>query len=688
MLPFASLLVALLLTGSQLNAQIAAGHEKFLGNIMPSSWSSQVVPDDYGDYWNQVSPENAGKWGSIESSRDTYDWSDLDLIYEYSRDNNIPFRQHVMVWGNQQPDWMQNLSVQDQREEVEEWYNHIATRYPGTEIIEVINEQLPGHSDDIHYIDAIGGTNDGANNPYLAEHSDEYGPYNTGWDYVIWAFAKAREYFPDATLHINDYNVINNQNNIDQYLDIIEILNDRGLIDAVGLQSHYFSVDQMDAQTVTSRLDYIHDQTGLPIYITELDITGSPNEQSSEDDPQVQRQRFEELFPAFWNHPAVIGVTLWGYMEGVNWVEDRGHGTSALLNEDGSERPAMVWLKEFIADQVGDELNITRQPQDQQVQEGEEVTFEVNVNGAEPITYQWYLDGQLIDGATESTYTIPSVDESHTGDYHVIINNDFTEDLSSDTATLSLVVKEPYNGTPHAIPGTIEVEEFDLGGQDLSYNETTPNENQGGAFRTDEGVDIGESDDGDPAQGGYIIAYIENGEWLEYTVNVEEAGQYDITYRVASGGDGEFTLSIDGTEIDQVQTPSTTNDPEEWWQDYTYTDVVHEGIQLDAGEQVLRVDMISGGFNFNYITFEPTPVTSTSASADLNIHSFPNPSASAFNVEYPGQFQYTVSDMTGEPLETGSASDYTTFGSDLPAGVYLLQLRGESGMKTIRLIKQ
>ncbi len=341
-------------------AQLVVGGDKFLGNILPSNWSVQgsIILDDFGDYWSQVTPENAGKWGVVEGSRDNYSSADLDAIYEYSRQNNIPFRQHVMVWGSQQPEWLQSLSPQEQVEEVEEWFDFIAQNYPDAEIVEVINEQLPGHSPQIHYLNAIGGTNNGAENAFLAENIDRYGPYETGWDYVIWAFAKARQYFPNAKLHINDYNVINSTENMNQYIQIIKILKERDLIDAVGLQCHYFSVDNMSGSVVTERLNHIHDQTDLPIYITELDITGSPNEQSSEDDEDIQAQRYAELFPSFWEHPAVEGVTIWGYRAGLNWVEDRGHGTSCLIRQDGTEKPAMTWLKEYLANEGDGKLAI------------------------------------------------------------------------------------------------------------------------------------------------------------------------------------------------------------------------------------------------------------------------------------------------------------------------------------------
>ncbi|MFO7867821.1 MAG: glycoside hydrolase family 11 protein, partial [Bacteroidales bacterium] len=81
----------------------------------------------------------------------------------------------------------------------------------------------------------------------------------------------------------------------------------------------------------------------------------------------------------------------------------------------------------------------------------------------------------------------------------------------------------PYGGSPHPIPGIIEFEEFDEGGNGNAYydtNEGSEVEN-GPDFRTDEDVDIENCED---TEGGYNLGYTMAGEWLEYTVDVEQSG--------------------------------------------------------------------------------------------------------------------------------------------------------------------
>lgn len=300
---------------------------KFVGNIIRNT---TTVDPHFGTYWNQVTPENSGKWSSVEGTRDVMNWTQLDFAYNYTRARGIPFRLHVLVWGQQSPAWldplvaaMNNTQLSAQvreaarveiRGEVEEWFAALASRYPDVEFIDVVNEPLPGHAPAL-YRNAIGGNG------------------TTGWDWVIWSFEKARQYFPNAKLHINDYNVINSDSSTTTYLNIINLLKDRGLIDGIGEQAHFY--ESTSLTTLQSNLNRLS-ATGLPIFITELDINIA--------DDTNQSIRYQQLFPLFWTNPSVRGITLWGYKQGQIW---RTNGY--LLRSDGSERPALTWLKNYIA---------------------------------------------------------------------------------------------------------------------------------------------------------------------------------------------------------------------------------------------------------------------------------------------------------------------------------------------------
>ncbi|MDI6401600.1 endo-1,4-beta-xylanase [Balneolaceae bacterium ANBcel3] len=311
---------------------LAEGLDKFLGNI----WSPPQL-ENFENYWNQVTAENAGKWGHVEGTRGVYNWTDLDASYQLARENGWPYRFHVLTWGGQQPNWINDLDSEEQLVAITQWYDTLAARYPDMEYVEVVNEgsnnhQLPdGISGDANYIDALGGTGE------------------TGHDWIITAFEMARERFPDSKLMINDYNIVSSNTwgtqNARNYRRIIEDLMERDLIDGIGVQAHAFSTVGSPAQ-MRAVLDYLA-ETGLPIQATELDIDGNPNrvsDMSQEESDSNQLSAIQRIFPVFWEHPAVEGITLWGWRPGI-WRQEQ---EAYLVRGNGEERPALKWLMEYL----------------------------------------------------------------------------------------------------------------------------------------------------------------------------------------------------------------------------------------------------------------------------------------------------------------------------------------------------
>ena len=292
-------------------APIADGADKFLGNITPGQYSGGI-PSKFRNYWNQVTPENSGKWGMVENSRDAMNWSSLETSYNYAHDNGFLFKQHTFVWGYQEPSWISNLSATEQREEVEEWIRKYGERFPETDFIDVVNEPFNRPAS---YREALGGAGE------------------TGWDWIIWSFEKARQYCPKAKLLINEYDVLNNPLLLKIYLEIVTLLKERNLIDGIGIQSHCFSVQETSPDTLLSHLNQLA-ETGLPLYPSELDFLG---------DDTLQLHLYQGYFPIFWEHPAVKGITLWGWEYKKTWIDQ-----TYLLNSSGGERPALTWLREYV----------------------------------------------------------------------------------------------------------------------------------------------------------------------------------------------------------------------------------------------------------------------------------------------------------------------------------------------------
>ncbi|KYF61727.1 endoglucanase, partial [Sorangium cellulosum] len=286
-----------------------ASPRKFVGNIT----TNNVVGDDFIRYWDQITPEIVGRWTSIETSRGVRDWSRLDPVYEYAQAHGIPFTQYALVWGTPTPAWFGRLSADEMRQAVRDWMQAFCERYPDTEYIVVVNEPPPHTTPS--FKEAIGGN--GA----------------SGHDWIVNSFKWAREFCPASTLILNDYNIIEYETDHRRFVELVKTLLDAGApVDAIGAEAH--DAYRIETDVVKGYIDGLA-ATGLPVYITEYDIDLA--------DDDKQRQVMEEQLTMFYNHSAVKGITLWGYVVGTTWRTNTG-----LLHRDGTQRPAMTWLMDFL----------------------------------------------------------------------------------------------------------------------------------------------------------------------------------------------------------------------------------------------------------------------------------------------------------------------------------------------------
>ncbi|HLL88726.1 MAG TPA: discoidin domain-containing protein, partial [Tepidisphaeraceae bacterium] len=157
----------------------------------------------------------------------------------------------------------------------------------------------------------------------------------------------------------------------------------------------------------------------------------------------------------------------------------------------------------------------------------------------------------------------------------------------------------PFRGAAWAVPGRIEAEDFDRGGQGAGYHDLTPT-NVDGHYRPSEAVEIRPSGD---AGGGYAV-WVEDfagGEYVNYTINVAAAGYYDLGARVkvaqAQGHALQFLL--DGETLGAPVTVFTGNAPEA----QTFT---APGVYLPAGDHQLRVVFNGHQILLNYLTITPS----------------------------------------------------------------------------------
>jgi GH35 family endo-1,4-beta-xylanase len=263
------------------------------------------------------------------------------------------------------------------------------------------------------------------------------------------------------------------------------------------------------------------------------------------------------------------------------------------------------------------------------------------------------------------------------------------------TGVLTTVDPEPqlpFKGEAIAIPGKIEAEDFDIPGvgrnEDGTSNDSygDDSENHGDSdYRKGTGVDLYKK------ATGVIVGYNSEGDWLEWTVNVKEEGDYTMFAAVAAAGStSSFQLSLDGKELTGVVSVPAATSGEENYDDYNK---VSANVTLPAGKHILRMDVTGAWFDVDYFTFvkgkdatDPEPI----------VKDKPGTEAIPQVVKYdPNALQdYFVFDMHGVNLGVMSAygfdgaAEILRSSADIKcSGVYLLRNRFTGEMQKIRIAR-
>lgn len=175
----------------------------------------------------------------------------------------------------------------------------------------------------------------------------------------------------------------------------------------------------------------------------------------------------------------------------------------------------------------------------------------------------------------------------------------------------SRIASTPFGGIPHPIPGTIQCEDFDEGGQGIAYQDLTSGNTGGSPVRSPESVDLAPGDDG----GGIHLTQTASGESLRYTVRIAKTDRYDLRVRHRVAGPGcHLRFLIDGEVVVDSFEPASGG----VWQTETIP-----SIGLTEGQRMLEFQIVdtgtsgSGG-DFNWISFAPTPRVGPNARAGMD----------------------------------------------------------------------
>jgi hypothetical protein len=191
------------------------------------------------------------------------------------------------------------------------------------------------------------------------------------------------------------------------------------------------------------------------------------------------------------------------------------------------------------------------------------------------------------------------------------------------------IAGKPWQNKPQHIPGKIECEYYDLGGEGIAYHDSDSINNGSGKlnpangsylneFRMNEGVDISYTKSHDidnnpyskvfPKMDQLYVGWTKPGEWINYTVKVDRTAVYKLGLMYTANGDGIIAIDVDGKEIvKDLKVTSTHNDRDtvQWrqWHHWNKTDSLAT-VKLKKGIHVLTLHVVANGnMNFDYLEF-------------------------------------------------------------------------------------
>jgi hypothetical protein len=240
------------------------------------------------------------------------------------------------------------------------------------------------------------------------------------------------------------------------------------------------------------------------------------------------------------------------------------------------------------------------------------------------------------------------------------------------------------------IPGTIYAPNYDMGKQGVAYSDVAfQNSNNGTTYNSgynyrNDGVDIEQCSDF--SSNGFDVGWIENNEWLAYTVQVQTSGIYSAAFNVAAqSAGGQIFVLVDGQGVSFVNIPATGG-----WQNWQ--NVILENINLTAGTHKLTLRFYTGNFNLSNIDFtlistDIEDETQLPVEFDLS-QNHPNPFNPSTVVKYSlpvdGFVNISVYNNLGEKVsvlvdgEVIAGKYSVSFDAgNLPSGVYFCRM--ESG---------
>lgn len=286
---------------------------------------------------NEMKPESLLDWDGSEKSKDgmpVIKEETLEKALKAAKEAGIPLRGHTLVWYSQTPEWFFSKKYDPSKGYVDKATMKKRMESYIKQVLTYCKENYPGL---VYAWDVVNeAVGDDGNYRTESLWYETYGDFS----YIKDAFTFARKYAEEGTkLFLNDYNEYIAQKRDLFYAKVVE-LHDAGLLDGVGMQSHW-DMDFPSVDLFETALEKYASIDGIEIQLTEIDMH---NTDDSEEGLKKQAERYKEFFDVITKMKRegkanITSVTFWGLKDGESWLSGfKGETSYPLLFTDDMEK--------------------------------------------------------------------------------------------------------------------------------------------------------------------------------------------------------------------------------------------------------------------------------------------------------------------------------------------------------------
>ncbi|MDO8471877.1 MAG: endo-1,4-beta-xylanase [bacterium] len=274
---------------------------------------------------------------TLRPSKSTFDFADLDRVFDFAEQNGMPVRVQHLLWGDDKwlPDWLTKGNFSD-KELLAIIHNHIQTvgnRYKGrVREYTVVNEAFSRELE-------TGGNKD-------------WWGQQLGRQYIDQAFLWAHETDPNAILILNDFGNETEGEISNLMYDYIKGAKSRGIpIDAIGMQMHISGTNVPAKEKVVANMRRLSN-LGITVYVTEFDVNMHDTSRNKKVKYADQAKIYSEMLGACLEVGPDIcpNFGYLGLIDRQSWYNDIGlnDANPLMFFDDYTPKPAFYAVRQTL----------------------------------------------------------------------------------------------------------------------------------------------------------------------------------------------------------------------------------------------------------------------------------------------------------------------------------------------------